>query len=222
MRQSFRIALLALAVVGLLGGGLAGYGSASARGNAAVSSTTPVFDLQDHAGVFVMNPKERGTSDLVRTVDGISINIDTTDLPVGAYTVWWVIFDDLSLCSDGECGENDVLPPHGNAEAGVTVGWLPGGIVGPDRMGHFSGSLAVGLENAPGQVMFGDGLTNPIGAEVHVILRYHGPVIWSDANQLLEQLNSYQGNCTPASSLGVGTDVNAFDCYEPQAAVHKP
>ena len=59
-----------LAVFGLLAGGLAAYGSVSAGGTAAVSGTSSVFDLQDHGGVSVMNPQDRGTSDLVRTIDG--------------------------------------------------------------------------------------------------------------------------------------------------------
>ncbi len=221
MTKRFRLALTTLAVVGLLAVTLAAFGIVSARGNAAVSDNTPVMDFQDTGGGLVMNPQQRGTSDLVRTVDGISMNIDTTDLPGGAYTMWWVIFNDPSKCSDGECGENDVLPPPGTPGAKVSPGWVPGGIVGPDRVGHFSAHLGIGLDGAPGQVLFGDGLTNPMGAEVHVILRYHGPVIWNDADALLKQLDSYQGNCTPESSLGIGTDPDAFGCWEPQATIHQ-
>ena len=88
MGKKFKLIILTLAVVGLLAGALAAIGSVSARGNAAASDTSPVMDFQDHGGVIVMNAKQRGTSDLVRTVDGIGMNIDTTDLPVGAYTVW--------------------------------------------------------------------------------------------------------------------------------------
>ena len=55
-----------------------------------------------------MSPQTRGSSDLVRTVEDVSMNIDTTDLPIGGYSVWWVI---SAGCSDGECGENDVLHP---------------------------------------------------------------------------------------------------------------
>lgn len=223
MRKRFKLIILTLAVFGLLAGALVAFGSVSARGNAAVSDTAPVIDMQDHGGVFVMNPQQRGTSDLVRTNDGISMNIDTTDLPVGAYSVWWVIFNNPSACSDGECGENDVLPPPGNAEAEVSVLWTGmGTIVGPDRMGHFSASLGVGLDAAPGQVLFGEGLTNSMGAEIHLIVRYHGPAMWDDATALVEQLSTFQGSCTPDSSLGIGTDPNAFGCFDAQAAIHMP
>ena len=151
------------------------------------------------------------------------MNIDTADLHVGAYSTWWVIFNDPSGCSNGSCGENDVLPPPGTEEANVSVLWTgTGTIVGPDRMGHFSASLGVGLDAAPGQVIYGDGLLDPMGAEVHIIVRYHGPAIWDDATALVEQLSTFQGSCTPDSSLGVGTDPNAFGCFDAQATIHLP
>ena len=218
MKHSFKLSLVILVVLGLLAGGAALYGNVTAGVNAAGNDTTPVIDFQDHGGVFVMNPKERGTSELVRTVDGISMNIDTTDLPGGAYSVWWVIFNDPSKCTDGACGENDVLPPPGTLEAAVSPLWATGGIVGPDRMGHFSASLGVGLESAQGPVFWGDGLTNPMGAEVHIIVRYHGPAVWTDPTTLFDQMYLFEGSCTAESSFGMGT--GAFDCYEPQMTMH--
>ena len=80
MKRKFKFVLNALAMVGLLGGLLAAYGSVSARGSGATSDTAMVMDLDDHGGVGVMNPQARGTSDLVRTDDGISMNVDSTDL----------------------------------------------------------------------------------------------------------------------------------------------
>lgn len=222
MYKKLKLPVLALILVGLLAGGVAMYGNVIAEVSAASKDSSPVFDFQDHGGVFVMNPQNRGTSDLVRTIDGVSMNIDTTDLPVGAYTVWWVIFNDPSLCSDGACGENDVLPPPGTAGVGVSPVWATGGVVGPDRMGHFSASLGVGKDAIPGQVLWGDGLTDPMGAEIHMIVRYHGPVMWSDATTLRQQLYNFEGFCTPRSSFDIGTDLDAFDCFEPQATMHLP
>ena len=222
MRKRFKLVMLTLAVFGLLAGVLTAYGSVSARGNAATTSTTNVMDFQDHGGVLVMNAQQRGTSDMVRGIEGISMNIDTTDLPVGAYSLWYVIFNDPSGCSDGECGENDVLPPPGTPDANVSVLWATGGVVGPDRVGHFSASLGTGVDAALGQVIYGDGLVNPMGAEIHVIVRYHGPALWNDANELVGQMSTLQGFCTPDSSLGIGTDPNAFACFEPQVAIHSP
>lgn len=210
MKKSFRLALMTLAVVGLLAGVVAISSNVFAGVSAAAKDTVPVFDFTDH-GVAVMNPQNRGTSDLVRTVDGISMNIDTSDLPIGANSVWWVIFNDPSKCSDGECGENDVLPPPGNVSAGVSVFWAgTGAIVGPDRMAHFSSNLGLGEESAPGEFLWGPGLTNPLGAEVHLIVRYHGPAQWEDPVALTEQISTFGGSC------------DIFACYDVQAAIHKP
>ena len=220
MNKQLKLAALTVLVLSVMAGGVALYGNFIPGVNAASKASTAVFDLQDHGGVWVMNPKTRGSSDLVRTVDHISMNIDTTDLPIGAYTVWWVIFNNPAACTDGECGENDVLPPNVNPEAEVSALWATGGIVGPDRSGHFSARLGVGPDGAPGSVLWGDGVTNPMGAEVHLIVRYHGPAIWSDAETLKSQMYTVEGFCTPASSFGIGTDESAFSCYEPQAAIH--
>ena len=220
MRKRFILAMMALAVIGLLVGGFTAYETVDARASAqAVSDTAPVMDFFDHNDVLIMNPKKRGTSDLVRTVDGASVNIDTVDLPVGATSIWWIIFNNPSGCSDGECGMNDVLPPPGTAEAAVSVAWATGGIVGPDRMGHFSASLGIGAEAAPGQLLWGDGLTNPFGAEIHIEVRYHGPAEWDNPPLLHAQMTNVGGNCTPES---FGTDPNGFSCYGSQATVHKP
>ncbi len=209
MGKKLKLIILSLAVVGLLAGALAAFGSVSARSNAiALSDTTPVMDYQDH-GVEVMNPQERGTSDLTRSLDGISMNIDTTDLPVGAYTTWWVIFNNPSECTDGECGSDDSGKAVGNPTGGSVL-WATGGIVGPDRMGHFSASLGVGLDAAPGPVLRGPGLTNPMGSEIHIVVRYHGPASFGDAAVLGAELTTVGGTC------------DTFPCYDPQVTVHTP
>ena len=61
-----------------------------------------------------------------------------------------------------------------------------------------------------------------MGAEIHMIVRNHGPARWDDPEALLSQMSTFQGYCTPASSLGVGTDESAFSCFEPQATMHMP
>jgi len=223
MGKKFKLIILSLAVVGMLAGALAAFGSVSARGNAQVSSTVPVMDFRDHinevVNVLIMNPQQRGTSDLVRSRDGIAMNVDTTDLPVGGYTIWSAIFNNPSACSDGECGLDDLVPPGVNPEAEATLVWTTGGIVGPDRMGHFSGSIGMGLDGAPGQVPIGEGLSNPLGAEVHIVVRYHGRSMFGDPTALGEQLTTLGGNC---DSISLGTDPDGFSCYDPQLAIHNP
>ena len=115
-----------------------------------------------------------------------------------------------------------MLPPPSPPGAEISPVWATGGIVGPDRGGQFSARLGVGKDTASGQIIFGDALTNPMGAEIHMIVRYHGPDRWDDPEALLSQMSTFQGYCTPASSLGVGTDESAFSCFEPQATMQMP
>ncbi len=221
MGKKFKLIILTLAVFGMLAGALVAFGSVSARGNAvSISDTVPVMDFRDHinagGNVLIMNPQQRGTSDLVRSLVGISLNIDTTDLPVGAYSIWTVVFNNPSVCSDGECGLDDL---SGDPEVEASLIWTTGGIVGPDRMGHFSGSIGMGLDGAPGQVPIGEGLSNPLGAEVHIVVRYHGRAMFGDATALGEQISTLGGSC---DTISLGTDPDGFSCYDPQVAIHNP
>jgi len=218
MGKKFKLIILTLAVFGLLAGALAAFGSVSARGNAQVSTTVPVMDFRDHinasGNVLVMNPQQRGTSDLVRSRTMIALNVDTTDLPVGAYSIWTVIFNNPSACSDGECGLDDL---GADPEVESSLLWTTAGIVGPDRMGHFSGSIGMGLDGAPGQVPIGEGLSNPMGAEIHIVVRYHGRAKFDDPTALGEQITTLGGNC---DEISLGTDPDGFSCYDPQLAIH--
>ncbi|MCH8799286.1 MAG: hypothetical protein IH963_00085 [Chloroflexi bacterium] len=207
MKIKFNRALLVFVVAGLLAGVLFAYGSASAGGGEEIGNSTPMYDFQDHGGVEILFRKQRGTSELVRDAEGISMSFDTTDLPVGAFTVWWVIFNNPTACSNDDCGSSDTRL-GGPARASIL--WATGGIVGPDRIGHASAHLKVGLDNAPGYVHRGPGLTNPIEAEVHIVIKYHGPPQYDNPEILALQLTSFVGDCA------------RLLCYLPQSGVHRP
>lgn len=214
MGKPIRMIVITIAIAGLLAAGGTAFSSVIAGANAAEKDTSPVMDFKDYGDVRVMNSQERGTSDLIRTMGGVSMNIATTDLPVGAYTVWWVIFNNPSGCSDGICGSNDTgKPKDGPNVAEGSVLWATGGIVGPDRMGHFSASLGLGEGAAPGPLLRGPALTNPMGAEIHLVLRYHGPTMWADTIKLANQITTVNGSCLKEG----GT----FGCFDPQSTAHK-
>ena len=86
---------------------------------------------------------------LVRTADGIAMSIDTRELPIGAYTNWWLVFNNPGAC-DGECDFSD----RGNPLVQAGGFYATGGIVGPDGRGHFSASAMEGvLPTGPGQIL---------------------------------------------------------------------
>ena len=210
MITQFRLPGLILAAAALVLAGLFAYGSVDAGGGEEIGNTTAVYDFQDHGGVNVLFRKQRGTSELVRDEEGISMSIDTTDLPVGVFSIWWVIFNNPSGCTNNDCGGSDTAPGGAPNPAEASILWATSGIVGPDRVGHASAHLKVGLENAPGEVLRGPALTNPLGAEVHLVVRYHGAPQFSDPEVLAEQFTIFAGDCARAL------------CYNPQSGVHNP
>ena len=212
MRMKLMFVILALAIAGILAGGLAAYQSqsVSAGGGEEVGTTSTIHDFQDNGNVPIMYPQQRGTSTLVRNAEGISMNLDSKDLPVGAYSIWWVIFNKPSECGNNECGGSDTGRGGAPNPAEASVLWATGGMVGPDRQGHFSARLGVGLAKAPGEVLRGPALTDPLGAEVHLIIRFHGTPEWDDPERFLAQQYIFSGNC------------DKFPCYMPQSVAHIP
>jgi hypothetical protein len=201
-------------------------------------------------------PKTRAV--LTREVDRLSVVVDSRKLSPGAYTVWMRVFNKPELCTGGEgvegsvCSRGDDLlsgadpsVPDGSGESTSSVFWLTGMMVGDDGVAHVSTSV----ENNewPGMVLLGtdaagtdhQAVWNPLGAEVHIVLRYHGPVaqpggpiyIKDPATGMLNditmeekdsffllgrQLNRMLGNCSPVFGEP------ASNCDDAQLAVFAP
>lgn len=161
---------------------------------------------------------------VTRFDSGVTMAISTNDLQAGdVFTVWWVVFNSPENCSNGVCNGDDILliedgvvprDELGNrvmnmeaAEAAnVSVIHASGGFA-KDGTLHTSASLGEG--NVPGIVM-GPGLLDAETAEIHLVLRTHGP-----ANEAFfaEQLSTFGGGCEPADAL---------PCDDVQYAVFKP
>jgi hypothetical protein len=142
-------------------------------------------------------------SNLVRTNNGVSMTIDTSDLDPGAYTNWFVIFNNPDYCAAFPCGEGDLDPGDGNG-VGSSVLFATGNVVDSSGLGGFAAHLSEGDTSG---ALFGPGLLDARAAEVHLIVRYHGPVIPA---LMPAQIDSVEGGCF------------VFDCVDVQAAVHLP
>lgn len=154
------------------------------------------FPVLDENGVVIEESEVvvGGISTLVVDRSGATMEIMARDLPVGhAVTSWWVIFNNPENCSGGVCNGDDVLPMPGNTAAGVTVLYGDGDVVGVDGSAHFVSNLAEG--DISGAV-FGPGLINRRGAEIHYVLRDHG---MARAEVLTEQLTTLNGGCDEAN-----------------------
>lgn len=175
---------------------------------------TKVMRFLPFQGGAPMNSVVQGSSaKLTRSADAVWLNLNTTELAEGAYTVWWVVFNNPAMCS-GSCGMDD----FSNPAVGASVFFATGGVVGRDGTGHFRAHAEEGdLPSMPGQLLFGPGLTNAEGAEIHVVVRYHGPV----APAILQkQITTFGGGCMgPPGEMDPVPADRIFPCYDPQVAI---
>ncbi len=137
------------------------------------------------------------SSGLIRNPDGIVLTISTTGLlPGGAYTVWWVLFNEPEFCSPPGCDLGDLPPNGGNPNADASVLWATGRVVDAHGQGHFSAHLAAGgLATAPGQILFGPALLDARGAAILAVVRSHGAAL--TGAELNAQLTTFNGGCPP-------------------------
>ncbi len=171
---------------------------AAAAGNAAVTTAT-VHAFPEGA------VKTGASSTLVRNSNGATATFLSPNLTVGdVYTLWWVIFNHPENCSNGVCNLDDVVPFPGNVAAGVSLIYGAGHLIPTSGRGNFAAHLGVGDTRG---AMFGPGLTDPLNAEIHVVLRTHGPVI---PEMLDQQLSTFAGGC----------EVNT--CANEISAEHRP
>jgi hypothetical protein len=138
---------------------------------------------------------------LVRQSEGISFTFSGTDLVEDhAYTIWFVAFNAPAGCTapmteEGTeislCGVADLV--HGRGEP--TALWSAGHVVGRSGKSTWGGRMAVGDISGcteRGQLPCNQGLTDPGAAEVHLVLRSHGPRI---PELVDEQIHSFNEGC---------------------------
>ena len=176
-RMVIMLSLMMLAVGGL---------SVAFASGPAQRYTTTVHDISN---LPTITPVEGSWAQLVTNDEGATLQVNTSDLPAGhAVTVWWVIFNYPENCSDGVCGLDDAFPPPGNTAAGASVSFAAGHVIGDDGQGNYGAHISVGGDAAPWHY----GLLEPRTAEVHFVLRDHGP---ADPDLVDEQIHTATAGC---------------------------
>jgi len=159
---------------------------------ASSKQTATIGGLPNNNGIPIT-----GTSTLHRNKNGITVNFKAENLNPGTYTIWWVIWNKPENCAVENACEDTDFPNFANVE--VEVMYAAGHVVGNNGKGNFSGHLNV--DDASGSInqeFFGlptfGGLQagNTLDAEVHIVLRTHGPKVPGLVN---EQISSYGGGC---------------------------
>lgn len=136
------------------------------------------------------------TAQLVRTANGISYSIRTEGLRPGhAYTVWVIVINNPAACTASPCSPQDILQ---NADTNSQVTYGGGHVVGDDGKAGFGGHLSTGP--IPAGWLANRGLENPLGADVHLVLNDHGPVL---TEFMPEMIQTYRAGCTDASLPGI-------------------
>ena len=192
-----------LAVMTVLAVAVGFQGQAEAK-----SKKTPVRTFFNEDGTRA-DGHVTGSAELKRKKEGIRIEVNTTELGAGyAYTNWWVIFNNPEHCAGGAGGCNGDDFPNPDVEASVL--YATGRVADSHGNATFRAFLSVGLIRADRQRhRFGPGLQDPKKAEVHYVIRSHGPA--SDSvPELHEQLSTVGGLCSADNP-----------CFDPQSIVFK-
>lgn len=138
-----------------------------------------------------------GEAAIVRQPSGISFTYATEGFQPGhAHTIWFVAFNAPENCVFGMagisgCGVPDLFRPVTEP----TAVWGAGNVVGGSGKANFGGRVAVGDTSGCdtlGRLPCGGGLTNPDGAEIHLVPRTHGPAI---PGLVSAQIHSFNRGC---------------------------
>ena len=114
---------------------------------------------------------ESASATLRRSKNGITVNIKTSELlPGGAYTVWFIIFE-----------EGDVF---------VDALYAAGHVIGGNGEGNFSAHLSEG--DVSGSIATRLGLTDAEHQGVHMVVRSHGLAI---PGMVDDQIHTVGGGC---------------------------
>jgi len=222
--MKLKVSLLAAFGLALTAMGLAGF-SASADGGLA-----PVYWFEDT--VHKSGTEVSGSfSTLVRTSDGVTASIATSALlPGHAYSVWWVVFNNPSLCNQDGCGVDDVGAALGSGTNPAAIGVLRAGgaATGADGKLSVGASLQEGFAGGCQTSVPFAGLCTVLvdstKAEIHIVLHDHGPVI---AGMLNEQVGTFEGGCKNFIDGQNGMErvpygLGSYECFSPQASPHTP
>lgn len=167
---------------------LSTFGVSSASGDSDTVERTPMrWHLQ--SGKTPMSlVGHRARAKLTRTSSGISYSIKTHSLRAGnAYTVWVVVINDPAECASSPCSPTDIFK---NPDTDAQVLYGTGHVVGSSGKAGFGGHVSRGP--LPQGWLPDQGLEDPRGAEVHLVLNDHGPKL---AEYMPGMIRTYRAGC---------------------------
>ena len=180
-----------------------------------------------------------GSSTIVRSDSGISgtysssLSNDVGSMNGYAVTVWFVVFNEPEQCGDpldpfDQCIDTDLFNPLVKADVLYAAGNIVGGSENANfglhlNEGDNSGSIAdlFGLPTNNGESW---GLIDARKAEVHYVLRTHGPKVPGHVKGMIQ---TYEGGCVFNAPYGYNPpmaenqlQLDLGDCQDVQFAVN--
>lgn len=146
-------------------------------------------------------------STLTRANKGVFFTTHTQGLPSGnAVTAWMAVFNNPEQCATRPCTPADFANP---AVDGTLLN-TGGRIIGVDGAATYGAFRAVGdVTGARPGVGTGNGLVDTKRAEIHIVIRSHGPALLGDPVLLSEQLTMFNGGCPPNTCVNLQASVFA-------------
>ncbi len=177
-----------------------------------------------HPATGAMEPIEGATGHIVRSEEGVLAQMHTVGLEPGyVYTAWWVLANNPEVCEASPCSGGDFI---GKAVEGETVVTYADGVIVDDRGEAYFASFLPAGEVTDDPWFPGTAFSNPTGAEIHLVINSHGPLIPEMAG---EMLNSYRAGCTDDSlpppfpdTAKVDGEPGPNDCALVQAGIFQP
>lgn len=171
-----------------------------------------------------------GESTLRRTDDEVRMKLRATGQSSReALTVWWVVFNQPENCTAPACDTDDIfvdgdpsnpLNEDQIAAADIVAAYATGKVANAEGKVNFSATLEADEPTGTREIIFGEGSTlkDSAGAEVHLVVRTHGPAQPGEED---EQTGSFAGGCDvflnpPAVPTAVG------ECADTLFSVHAP
>lgn len=176
----------ALLIVGAVA--LLGFEKAQASSNGGPLQASVNWHPQSGTGMV-----EGAYATLNTNANGASFTFHATQLKPGhVYTVWFVAINAPENCATSPCkAAADVFGNTDGVQANITYG--AGHVVGQSGQATFAGFIPAG--DMP-DGWFDNDFSNPLGAEIHLVLNDHGPRI---AGLVSNMLHTYRGGCTDES-----------------------
>ena len=149
--------------------------------------------VNTHPATGDVRPIPDSQTTLLTNDDGAWFHMITSEFENGhVYTIWWVIMNNPDECATRPCTPADVFGNSDGVQAELTL--ADTFLMDDEARISLAGYLPVGDVENP---WFGNGFTNPTGAEIWVVVNHHGPLIPEEAGDML---NTYRGGCTDDSA----------------------